>query len=178
MRRTTHRKVSGLMVATALLALAACSKTPKPKDLPPPPPAETQQPTPPPSSSGVGNAAVPGSRADFLAQAGSDTVHFATDSYDVDSEAQAILTAQVAWLRKFPNVRATIEGNCDERGTREYNLALGERRANAAKNFLVNAGIDAGRLTVISYGKERPIALGSDEAAWAQNRRAVTVVPQ
>jgi peptidoglycan-associated lipoprotein len=173
LRKTT----TGLMATAALLALAACSKTPKPADLPPPPPAETAQPAPPPST-GMGNATVPGSRADFLAQAGSDTVHFATDSYDVDGEAQSILTAQVAWLRKFPNVRATIEGHCDERGTREYNLALGERRAQAAKTFLVNAGIDASRLTLISYGKERPVDTGSDESAWAQNRRAVTVVPQ
>ena len=174
MRKTTK----GLMVTAALIALAACSKTPKPADLPPPPPSETTQPAPPPPSSNMGGAAVPGSRADFLAQAGSDTVLFATDSSDVDSEAQSILTAQLAWLRKFPNVRATIEGHCDERGTREYNLALGERRAQAAKTFLVNAGIDASRLTVISYGKERPAAEGSDESAWARNRRAVTVVPQ
>ncbi|QJU59645.1 peptidoglycan-associated lipoprotein Pal [Sphingomonas sp. AP4-R1] len=173
MRSTTK----GLMVTAALLALAACSKTPKPADLPPPPPAETAPPAPPPSAP-VGSTVVPGSRADFLAQAGSDTVHFATDSYDVDGEAQAILTAQIAWLKKFPNVTATIEGHCDERGTREYNLALGDKRANAAKTFLVNAGIDASRLTVISYGKERPVDTGSDEAAWAQNRRAVTVVPQ
>jgi peptidoglycan-associated lipoprotein len=166
-----------LMVSAALLALAACSKTPKPADLPPPPPAETTQPAPPPPSN-MGSSVVPGSRADFLAQAGSDTVHFATDSYDVDSEAQSILTAQVAWLKKYPNVRVTVEGHCDERGTREYNLALGDKRGNSAKTFLVNAGIDASRLTVISYGKERPVDTGSDEAAWAQNRRAVTVVPQ
>jgi peptidoglycan-associated lipoprotein len=113
-----------------------------------------------------------------VAQAGSDTVHFATDSSDIDSEAQSILTKQAAWLQKFPNVRVTIEGHCDERGTREYNLALGDRRANSAKNFLVNAGVAASRISVISYGKERPIATGSDEEAWAQNRRAVTVVPQ
>ena len=173
MRKTTRT----VMVTAALIALAACSKKPKPADLPPPPPSETM-PATPPSSSNVAETAVPGSRADFLAQAGSDTVLFATDSYDVDSQAQSIPTAQVAWLRKFPNVRATIEGHCDERGTREYNLALGERRAQSAKAFLVNAGIDASRLTVISYGKERPAAQGSDESAWAQNRRAVTVVPQ
>jgi peptidoglycan-associated lipoprotein len=76
---------------------------------------------------------------------------------------------------RYPNKRATIEGHCDERGTREYNLALGERRANAAKNYLVSLGVSADRLTTISYGKERPVALGSDEASWAKNRRAVTV---
>jgi len=103
-------------------------------------------------------------------------VLFGTDQSDIDADARAILDTQAAWLQRYPNVRATIEGHCDERGTREYNLALGDRRANAAKNYLVAKGIDPSRLTTISYGKERPVALGSDEAAWAQNRRAVTVV--
>lgn len=87
------------------------------------------------------------------------------------------MDSQAAWLVANPSVRVTIEGHCDERGTREYNLALGERRANAAANYLSARGVDAARMTVISYGKERPIALGSDAASWAQNRRAVTVVP-
>ena len=86
------------------------------------------------------------------------------------------MTKQAAWLQKYPNVRVTVEGHCDERGTREYNLALGDRRANSAKNYLVARGVSASRITVISYGKERPAALGSDEASYAQNRRAVTVV--
>ncbi|WP_223799587.1 peptidoglycan-associated lipoprotein Pal [Sphingomonas nostoxanthinifaciens] len=167
-----------LLTTVALLAVAGCAKKP-PAQLPPPPPtSNTPAPPPPPSDSGVGTTTVPGSRADFIAQSGSDTVNFATDSSDVDSEAQSILTKQSAWLRKFPNVRVTIEGHCDERGTREYNLALGDRRANSAKNFLVNAGVSPARISVISYGKERPVATGSDEASWAQNRRAVTVVPQ
>jgi peptidoglycan-associated lipoprotein len=174
MRKTT----TGLMATAALLALAACSKNPKPKDLPAPPPAETSAPAQQAPSGPIGNAVLPGSRADFLAQAGTDTVHFATDSSDVDAEAKGILTAQIAWLRKYPNVRVTVEGHCDERGTREYNLALGDRRANSAKNFLVNGGIDAGRISVVSYGKERPAATGSDDSSWAQNRRAVTVVPR
>ncbi len=86
------------------------------------------------------------------------------------------MQSQAAWLARNPGVRVTIEGNCDERGTREYNLALGERRANAAKNYLASLGVDPARMTTISYGKERPVALGSDEAAWALNRRAVSVV--
>ena len=168
------------LTATAIgLALAGCAKKP-PKQLPPPPPSQTA-----PPSSGYGNGsdgsvsgtAVPGSRADLIAQAGTDTVHFATDSADVDAEGQQTLAKQAAWLRKYPNVRVTIEGHCDERGTREYNLALGDRRGNSAKTYLVNAGITAGRITVISYGKERPVETGSDESAWAANRRAVTVVP-
>jgi peptidoglycan-associated lipoprotein len=172
------KKTTTLLCTAALIALAGCAKKP-PAKLPLAPPQTTTtapEPTPPPTTEPSGPT--PGSRADFVAQAGSDTVHFATDSSDIDSEAQSILTKQAAWLQKFPNVRVTIEGHCDERGTREYNLALGDRRANSAKNFLVNAGVAASRISVISYGKERPIATGSDEEAWAQNRRAVTVVPQ
>ena len=174
------RRAPFTILATAsLIAVAGCAKKP-PKQLPPPPPS-TNTPTDaygPGASGGTGTGIVPGSRADFVSQAGSDTVHFATDAYDIDAEARGILSAQAKWLTAHPNVTATIEGHCDERGTREYNLALGERRANAAKNFLVSAGVPASRLSVLSYGKERPVAEGSDEGAWAQNRRAVTVVPQ
>jgi peptidoglycan-associated lipoprotein len=108
----------------------------------------------------------------------SDTIHFALDQYDIDPTSRQILDTQVAWLTKWPDRRITIEGHADERGTREYNLALGDRRANAAKNYLAARGINPARITTISYGKERPIALGSDEASWAQNRRAVTIVLQ
>ena len=167
-----------LASAVALLAIAGCSKK-KVADLPPPPPSQTQPPAPPrmTNQGPVGNAVVPGSRADMLSQVGTDTVLFVTDSSDIDSDAQLILTRQAAWLKRYPNVAVTLEGHCDERGTREYNLALGDRRANAAKNALVAAGIAATRISVISYGKERPVAEGSDEASWAKNRRAVTVVP-
>ena len=118
----------------------------------------------------------PGTKADFIAQAGSDTIHFDTDLYDIDSSAAATLDGQAAWLAKYPNVRITIEGHADERGTREYNLALGDRRANAAKNYLAGKGVSAARMSTISYGKEKPVAMGSDEASWAQHRRAVTVI--
>jgi peptidoglycan-associated lipoprotein len=172
-------KTTMLLSTAALIAVAGCSKKP-PAKLPPAPPSTT---TTAPDTSGSGNGdatngIAPGSRAEFLQQAGTDTVHFATDSSDVDNEASVILTKQAAWLQKNPNVRVTVEGHCDERGTREYNLALGDRRANSAKNFLVNAGVSAARISVISYGKERPVAAGSDEESWAQNRRAVTIVPQ
>jgi peptidoglycan-associated lipoprotein len=170
-------KTATLLCTAALIALAGCSKKP-PANLPP---APSQTVTPPDTTGSTGpqtSGVTPGSRADFLNQAGSDTVHFATDSSDIDAESTAILTKQAAWLQKFPNVRVTLEGHCDERGTREYNLALGDRRANSAKNFLVNAGVNPSRISVISYGKERPVATGSDEDSWAQNRRAVTVVPQ
>ena len=162
-----------LLVATALIALSACSKK-APEELPPPP-VETSQPTPPaPPPSGPAK----GSQEDFLASISSDRIYFDTDKYDVDSDDQTTLQSQAQWLMENPTVRVTVEGHCDERGTRDYNLALGERRANAAKNYLASLGIDPSRITTISYGKERPVALGSDEAAWAQNRRAVTVTIQ
>ena len=99
----------------------------------------------------------------FKREVTSDTVHFALDQYDLDPEARSILDSQVRWLLANPNTRVTIEGHCDERGTREYNLGLGDRRANAAKNYLAARGVSPARITTISYGKERPVALGSDE---------------
>ena len=163
-----------LTAALMALALAGCVKKP-PKDTPPPPVNGNET----GAGTNVDNgAATPGSQGDFLAKVVSDRIFFATESSDVDAEDQATLRSQAAWLAQYPRVRATIEGHADERGTREYNIALGERRANSAKNALAAMGIDAGRLTVISYGKERPDAVGSDEAAWAKNRRAVTVTVQ
>ena len=111
----------------------------------------------------------------FVVEVG-DRVFFAFDKYDLSTEAQATLRKQAAWLKKYPAVTATVEGHADERGTREYNLALAERRAASVKDFLVSQGVSANRLKTISYGKERPVALGHDEAAWSQNRRGVTVV--
>ena len=117
----------------------------------------------------------PGSQQDLVANVG-DRVFFNYDKFDVTPEARQTLQRQADWLKRYPNVTVTVEGHCDERGTREYNLALGERRANSAKNALVALGVPANRVTTISYGKERPAVVGSNEAAWAQNRRAVTVV--
>ena len=119
-----------------------------------------------------------GSVEQFKAEIG-DRVFFGYDRYDLTPEAQSVLQQQVAWLQSYPQWRIVVEGHCDERGTREYNLALGERRANAAANYLVALGLDPNRIQqVISYGKERPAVLGSDESAYAQNRRAVTVLVQ
>jgi peptidoglycan-associated lipoprotein len=115
------------------------------------------------------------SQEELIAVAG-DRVFFATDSFSLDSEARAVLSRQASWLNQTPNVTITIEGHADERGTREYNLALGERRANSVRNFLVEQGVAPNRITVISYGKEFPEFLGSNPAAWAKNRRSVTVV--
>jgi peptidoglycan-associated lipoprotein len=171
---SAHRKIApGVAVLACAMALAACSKKP-PAALPPEPaPAVTQAPPPPPPAN---QGPIPGSAADFVAQMmGRDTIHFALDKYSIDPSDLPALQAQAQWLLKYPAKKATIEGHCDERGTREYNLALGERRATAAKNYLVSLGVDASRLTTISYGKERPIDPASTEEAWAKNRRAVTV---
>ncbi len=105
-----------------------------------------------------------------------DTVFFAFDRYDLDERAQRTLDQQAAVLLRFPQVNVIIEGHCDERGTREYNLALGERRANAVKEYLAALGVAPSRMRAISYGDERPLVIGSNEAAWAQNRRGVTLV--
>ncbi|MFT4025830.1 MAG: peptidoglycan-associated lipoprotein Pal [Novosphingobium sp.] len=164
-------KTAALILMTSA-ALAACTKKP-PKELPPEPGTATAT-----ENGGDGSLgrAIPGSQADFVAQMmGADTIFFDTDRYNIDSQDAAALAQQAQWLSRYPGKKATIEGHCDERGTRDYNLALGERRANAAKNYLVSQGIDSARLTTVSLGKERPLALGSDEAAWAKNRRAVTI---
>jgi peptidoglycan-associated lipoprotein len=105
-----------------------------------------------------------------------DTVHFEYNAYAVKDDDKTTLQRQAAWLQKYPAVRVTVEGHCDERGTREYNLALGARRANSVKEYLVSLGVSSARVDTISYGKERPICTESDESCWAQNRRGVTVV--
>jgi peptidoglycan-associated lipoprotein len=154
-------------VAAAMLLLAACSNAP------------------PPSAGGpIGGGAggigsggrfAPGSQQDLAATAG-DRVFFAYDQSDISSEGQQILQRQADWLKRYPQVSITIEGHCDERGTREYNLALGERRASGVKNVLVALGIPSARIQTISYGKERPIVVGSDEAGYAQNRVGITTI--
>jgi peptidoglycan-associated lipoprotein len=170
-------------IAAALALTAGCGKK-APKELPPPPASEGDAAAGDAedgsAGAGVGSEVLPGSREDFIRAVGleGDRVFFDTDQYDLDDRDRSTLDAQAQWLQRNPAVRVTIEGHADERGTRDYNLALGDRRANAAKNYLAARGISAGRMTVISYGKERPENLGSDESAWAQNRRAVTVLPQ
>ena len=126
-----------------------------------------------PPGSGV---PVPGSQEDFVASISSDRIFFDTDRFNIDTEDQITLQSQAQWLSRYPQARVTIEGHADERGTRDYNLALGERRANAAKNYLASLGVNPARVSTVSYGKERPQALGSNEQAWAQNRRAVTII--
>ncbi|KRA79350.1 peptidoglycan-associated lipoprotein Pal [Altererythrobacter sp. Root672] len=165
-------KTAIAVTLASALALSACSKK-APEVLPPPPQTSTPTPSGPPPQAGL----VPGSQAHFAqAMQGRDTIYFDTDQYNVDSEDQAALRQQAQYMQQYADIRATIEGHADERGTREYNLALGERRANAARNYLVSLGISPDRLNTVSYGKERPVALGSNEASWARNRRAVTVI--
>ena len=168
-----------LILGAAVIALAVggCARRTPPAETP----ATAEQPPVGPGGEAVHPGDVeltelPAQQADLVAKAGSDTVYFGTDEYALDESARATLAAQARWLLANPNVRASIEGHCDERGTREYNMALGERRANAAKDFLLSQGVPASRLLVTSWGKERPVAAGSNEEAWAQNRRAVTVL--
>ncbi len=162
-----------LLVATATLALGACAK--KAPEVLPPAPQETPAPG---VDQGATPASGPGTQDHFAATVGATNtvVYFDTDQYDIDAEDGGKLQAQGQYFTQYPAVTFTIEGHADERGTRDYNLALGERRANAAKNYLVSLGIPAERIRTLSYGKERPVAMGSDEGAWAQNRRAATVV--
>lgn len=164
---SNHFRMAAL---AAVFALAACASKPPPAAPPSeaPPPAPTMQ-------NQVESNAIPGSVQDFRVNVG-DTVHFDYDKYDVRSEDRDLLQRQAAWLQKYPQVRVTIEGHCDERGTREYNLALGARRANAVKEYLVSLGVASARVDTISYGKERPTCTESDESCWAQNRRGVTTI--
>jgi peptidoglycan-associated lipoprotein len=167
------------VLAAAAVSFAACSSRPKPQlpvSTPTPPsasqPAPTNQP-PPVASQSIG--AVPGSQQDFVINVG-ERVYFDFDSYSIRGDAQPVLAAQAGWLRRYPNVRVRIEGNADQMGTREYNLALGARRANAVRDYLVSNGVTADRIATVSYGKEQPIDAGSGEEADAKNRNARTAL--
>ncbi len=158
------------LLAAALLILAACSENPSTSantggaaNAAPPPAAPTTQ------------GPAPGSKEDFVQNVG-DRVFFDFNKSDIKPEGRTTLERQAAWLKKYPNVTVTIVGHCDERGTREYNLGLGARRATAVKNALVALGIPGNRIQTISLGKENPDPPGSNEAAWAQNRRAITAI--
>ena len=168
-------KIAIAVTVAGALALSACSKK-APEELPPGPQDPITTPTPTPGGP-LDTGPIPGTQRHFVeAMQGRDTIYFDTDMFNIDPEDQAALREQANYLAQYPQIRATIEGHADERGTREYNLALGERRANAAKNFLVSLGVAGDRLSVVSYGKERPVATGSNESAWARNRRAVTIL--
>ena len=159
------------VAAIALVGLAACASTPDDA------PIEVTETVVPERTTPTGstNTITPGSMEDLEENVG-HRVFFAYNQYNLSSEAQGVLRRQAAWLKEYPEARIRLEGNADERGTREYNLALGARRANAAKNYLVALGIDASRITTVSYGKERPIDPRSIPSAWAQNRNSTTVL--
>ena len=158
-RIATAMKLGAVLVAASLLA--ACSSTKE----------EAPAVVTTPSASAI----KPGSAEDFRVNVG-DTVLFDVDQHSVRADAQAVLQKQAAWLKQYPAVRLMVEGHCDERGTREYNLALGDRRAYAVKEFLVSLGVDAARLQTKSYGKERPACSESDDSCWQQNRRGYSVI--
>ena len=155
-----------LTLLAAVLLVAACSSSPENAS----------------NTAGTGGAqnapqttVTPGTEQDLVQNVG-DRVFFDFDKSEIKPEGRAVLQKQADWLKKYPNVTVTVEGHCDDRGTREYNLALGERRATAVKKMLVALGVPANRVSTISYGKERPAVVGDNEQAWAQNRRGVTVV--
>lgn len=174
----SYLKISA--AAAVLITLGACASQPAPVEEPaapapvvdttPEPAPVVQEPVAP-----VVSGPAPGSLEDFRVNVG-ERVYFDLNEYRLDPDDQEILKLQAAWLNSYPSVRILVAGNCDERGTREYNLALGERRASVVKDYLVSLGVDPSRIDTISYGKERPIAAGSDEASWALNRNGFTQI--
>lgn len=181
-----HSAIGKIALAASIAAALAACQSNKPEPVAPPvqqqqPPAQQQpqRPTPPAAQPPVSQtpigAPTPGSVRDFVINVG-ERVFFDLNSYDIRADARPVLDAQAAWLARYPAVTVRIEGNADERGTREYNFALGERRANSVRDYLVSRGVSGNRISVVSYGKERPIAEGSNEAAWAQNRNGRTAI--
>lgn len=154
-----------ILALAAVASLAACASRPEPT------PTQPTGPTQPPVTTPSGPVA--GSVEDFRVSVG-DRVFFGYDRFDLSAEARSVLERQAAWLRQYPNVRILVAGNCDERGTREYNLALGARRAAAARDYLVSLGVAANRVETVSYGKERPLDARANEEAWSVNRNAHT----
>jgi peptidoglycan-associated lipoprotein len=155
-------RVGMAVVLAAAVLVSACARTPNSE----------------PGGLGVAagaGAATPGSAQDFIVNVG-DRVFFDTDSVVLTPQSRQTLDRQAQWLNQYPRYTITIEGHADERGTREYNIALGSRRAQAAQGYLVSRGVGSNRLRIISYGKERPVAVCDDISCWSQNRRAVTLV--
>ncbi len=173
------RKLSLSALAFTMLAASACASNPPPEPpkptevavVTPPkvtPPVEPTRPTPP-----VPTGPAAGSKGDFAAKA-TDRVFFDYDKYNLDADDQKSLASQVAWLKQFPSTKVEVQGHADERGTRDYNIALGERRAQSVKSYLMSQGIADSRIQIISFGKDKPLDLGHDESAWARNRNSYT----
>ncbi len=184
-------KLKTVTITLSVMSLCACASTPEPVVEPvvaqapvveqtPEPvfvqPAPVERVTQAPIAEPIfdPNLPVAGSAADFAYQAGEDRVYFGYNKYDLNTEARNTLTKQADWLKQYDRVRVVVEGNADERGTREYNLALGARRANSVKDYLVSRGVNPSRLITVSYGKERPIDGRSSEDGWARNRNSHT----
>lgn len=169
------------LMATAVVSMAACSSRPKPSFPSTPAAGSTAPASPntrgqaPPPVSGGALGALPGSQQDFVVNVG-DRVYFDFDQYDIRGDATPLLDAQGAWLRRYPAVSLRIEGNADELGTREYNLALGARRANAVRDYLAGRGVTGDRISTVSFGKEQPIDTGVSDEAHARNRNARTAI--
>jgi peptidoglycan-associated lipoprotein len=166
---TKFSTLASLAALSAALMLAGCTTPKQAETTTPPSMASNTAPSAPTSN------IVPGSAEDLRVNVG-DTVHFGYNEYNIEDNDKTTLQRQATWLAKYPSVRVTVEGDCDERGTREYNLALGARRANAVKEYLVSLGVSAARLETISYGKEHPVCSESSEDCYAQNRRGVTTI--
>ena len=180
MNSSSNTLVRLAVCGLAAAALSACASHPPPPPSQPIPPPSAEggppppyEPGPPPGPQGP----IPGSTQDFVVNVG-DRVYFDFDKSDIRADAQPILAGQAEWLQRYQQVRVRIEGNCDERGTREYNFALGAKRADAVRDFLVGHGVAAGRIATISYGKEQPIDGGHDEDAWAKDRNGHTAITE
>lgn len=181
MRFKTQNVLKLALIGVAAISMAACTTKRPPGgggpgggDDGPGSPGGYNQPDRP---GGVEGGPIPGSQQDFIINVG-DFVYFDLDQFDIRPDAMPVLDAQAAWLRRYPNVRVRIEGNCDERGTREYNLALGARRANAVREYLVARGVAPGRIATLSNGKERPVDPGTSEDAYQRNRNGQTIITE
>lgn len=181
MRKTSILGSSVISLAVVLIAACASKPTPPPA-MAAAEPVRAAPAAPPPARSAPAEVAyparpaiVPGSLKDFQVNVG-DTVYYSFDSSNLDDTARAVLQKQAAWLERYRSVTLQVQGNADERGTREYNLALGARRAASARDYLVSLGVASSRVATISYGKERPVCSESTEPCWAMNRRALSAI--
>ena len=169
------RSLGLTLLAGASMLATACASNPPPEPTPPPVVAEAPRaaPTPPTPlpTTPVPTGPAAGSKADFAAKS-TDRVYFDYDQYNLDDADRRSLATQVSWLKQFPSTRVEVQGHADERGTRDYNIALGDRRAQAVSQYLQSQGITATRIQTISFGKDKPLDMGHDEAAWARNRNS------
>jgi peptidoglycan-associated lipoprotein len=169
---STKQALRLALVAACAVSVTACASKPKPTpSTPTTPPSYPTQPAQPPGPTGP----VPGSIQDFVVNVG-DRVYFDFDQFDIRADAAPVLNAQAQWLLRYPSVMVRIEGNADERGTREYNLALGARRANSVRDYLIARGVQAARISTVSFGKERPIDPGTSEESYQRNRNGHTAI--